>query len=364
MTLFSDEHELVRDQARRFLSEHWCPEKHRALLEEPGLGDRHLWDAVAELGWSAAAVPPEFGGGGPDWGTLAILAEEIGRGVATGPFVGSWAAALVISRFGSDTQKSRWLPPLASGSLMAAFAFAEAGASIDAPQARCTQGALTGRKLAVPFGGQADLALVTADMGDGAGIALVPLDSSIDHTTAPSIDNSRGAVALHFNHAPAESLGAESLGAQALSLMLETAWILTAFEQIGGARACLMAARDYALERRTFGQPIGRYQAIKHKLAEVYTAIEIAHGNALVALAEIAIHGRAPLAAAAARYAATHAYDFAARENIQVHGGVGCTWESNCHIHYRRARALALELGSIHDARDRVVEAICAGEVV
>jgi acyl-CoA dehydrogenase len=354
MSLFSDEHILVRDQARRFLAEQWCAKKHRALLEAPGSGDAALWHAATALEWSAAAVPPAFGGAGPDWGTVAVLAEEIGRGTATGPFLVSWTAGLVIARFGTDAQKSRWLPRLADGSLKVAFAFAEADAPFDAPNTRLHNGRLTGHKLAVPFGGEADLALVTADTGRGAGIALVPLDAA-KRTAAPSIDNSRGAVTLRFDDAPAEPLGTEALWS-----MLETAWVLTAFEQIGGARACLMAARDYALERRTFGQPIGRYQAIKHKLADVYTAIEIAHGNALVALTEIATTGRAPLAAAAARYAATQAYDLAARENIQVHGGIGCTWESDCHIHYRRARALALELGSIHWARERVVEALCS----
>ncbi|MEI9987895.1 MAG: acyl-CoA dehydrogenase family protein [Aliidongia sp.] len=129
-----------------------------------------------------------------------------------------------------------------------------------------------------------------------------------------------------------------------------------AFEQIGGAQACLDMARDYALERYAFGRPIGSFQAIKHKLADVYIATELARSNAYYGAWALATEAaELPLAAAAARVAATEAFHLASKENIQTHGGMGFTWETDCHLYYRRSKHLALTLGSAPWWQDRVI---------
>ena len=168
----------------------------------------------------------------------------------------------------------------------------------------------------------------------------------VDRTLRDTLDNSRCVADLAFDGARATPLQASDAHAAARSVLQRVATVL-AFEQLGGAETCMELARDYALQRYAFGQPIGRFQAIKHKIAEMYVANELARGNALRAAQAIAEEASdLPLRAAAARLSASAAYDYAAAEAIQVHGALGVTWEHDLHLHYRRSRATALELGA------------------
>jgi alkylation response protein AidB-like acyl-CoA dehydrogenase len=179
----------------------------------------------------------------------------------------------------------------------------------------------------------------------------------------PGFDQLRGGWVLDLVDAPCERLGDDDVEA-ALTEMFDRAAVLTAFEQIGGADACLEMARGYAIERRAFGRAIGSFQAIKHKLADMLTNIELARSNAYYAAWALANNAAdKSLAAATARVSATEAYEFAARENMQVHGGISFTWEANCHFHYRRSRLLALSLGASSHWYNRIIDELATSEL-
>jgi acyl-CoA dehydrogenase len=188
-------------------------------------------------------------------------------------------------------------------------------------------------------------------------VALVNLAApGVARGTLPMVDPSADHAKLDFDSAPAELLGTGGHGWDAVQRLLDRAAILTAFAQVGGAAASLEMATAYAKERFAFGRPIGSFQAIKHKLADVYVATELARSNAYYgAWALSADAADLPLAAATARVSASDAFFLAAKENIQVHGGVGFTWDYDCHLFYRRAKLLALSLGSQRYWKDRVV---------
>jgi alkylation response protein AidB-like acyl-CoA dehydrogenase len=173
----------------------------------------------------------------------------------------------------------------------------------------------------------------------------------VSRTPVETLDIVRGAIRLDLRNAPAEKLAGDGL-----PRLLDRLAILAAFEAVGGAQAALDMAVDYAKERYAFGRPIASFQAIKHKLADMYVAIELARSNAYYGAWALDNEADLTVAASAARLAATESYALAAKENIHAHGGMGFTWESDCHLHYRRARTLALQLGSARYWRDRLIE--------
>ena len=174
--------------------------------------------------------------------------------------------------------------------------------------------------------------------------------------TSLTIDPARKHAELTFNDASAELLGADGEGWRLLERLYDAAAVYFSFAQVGGAEAAMWMARDYALQRQAFGRAIGSYQAIKHKLADCYVKLELARSNAYYGAMMLTDGGAdLPLAAAAARIAATEAYDFAAKENIQTHGGIGFTWEADTQFHYRRARVMALSIGGPMAWKDKLV---------
>jgi len=223
-------------------------------------------------------------------------------------------------------------------------------------------GKLTGKKIAVVDGADADFAVVLVRGSDEPGerglqLALVDLKGgSVVRKAQDSIDPSRKHAELTFDNTPAEPLGKTGEGWQLASRVLDRAAILMAFEQVGGADTCLAMAKDYAITRYAFGRPIGSYQAIKHKLADMYVNTELARSNAYFGAWALSTNARElPLAAAAARVAATQAFDYAAKENTQTHGGIGYTWEMDCHLYYKRSRELGLALGAQRSWKDKLV---------
>lgn len=357
---FSDALNQVRAEAKNVLATHAAGSARRALEQHAGF-DADLWNRVRALGWLGAAIPEAHGGIGLEDEGLCVLAEEIGASLAAIPFASSaYLASQAILRHGSPAQHAAWLPRLADGTAIGAFALAEGpGQPSPAGIATTFDGRhLTGKKTPVIDGGIAHLALVAARDQAGEIVLCVADLAAVARTPVETIDGSRNAAHLHFDAAPAERL-ANANGWSAVEQVLDRAAAFMAFEQLGGAEAALHHARDYALERHAFGRPIGGFQAIKHKLADVYIATELARSNAYYAAWALATN--APdltTAAAAARVAATRAFEFAAQENIQVHGGMGFTWESDCHLFYRRAKHLALALGSAPFWKDRLVASI------
>ena len=229
---------------------------------------------------------------------------------------------------------------------------------------RAEGGRLTGTKMPVMDGDVADFAVVLAAQGQGrAGLYLVELTGpGVARATLATVDPTRSHARVVLDGAPAEPLGAAGQGWPLAERLLDRAAVLVAFEQIGGAQAALDMAREYAMGRFAFGRQIASFQAIKHKLADMYVGIELARSNAYYGA--WALSKDAPelgVAAAAARVAASEAYYHAAKENIQVHGGMGFTWEFDCHLHYRRAKLTGLMLGSARRWKELLVSRLEAG---
>jgi acyl-CoA dehydrogenase len=357
---FSDDSKLLREQAQRFLREQCTPKVVRHVLEGHAPYAPELWRAMAEMGWLGAAIPESYDGAGLGYEALCVLAEELGRVLAPVPFASTvFLASEAILAAGSEAQKRDYLPKIVRGELIATFALAEgAGEPREAAiRARVADGRITGSKWPVPDGSIAQLAVVAARDGSGVLLALVDLAApGVTRSALPMVDPSCDHAKIDFDNAPAVLLGASGQAWEMVRRVLDRAAILTAFAQVGGASASLEMATAYAKERFAFGRPIGSFQAIKHKLADVYVATELARSNAYYAAWALSSDAaELPLAAATARVSATDAFFLAAKENIQVHGGVGFTWDYDCHMFYRRAKLLALALGSQRYWKDRVV---------
>jgi acyl-CoA dehydrogenase len=357
---FSDDLKQLREQARKFLRERCPATAVRRILEGPEPYDTALWKEIAAMGWTGAAIPEGYGGAGLGHLGLCVLAEELGSALAPVPFSSSvYLASEAIIAGGSEAQKQAWLPKLASGEVIGTLALAEGPGKADIRKLRTTlrNGVLTGEKLPVPDGDVADIAIVVAQGERGSVLAIVDLKASgVTRAPVETIDPSRSHARITFESTPAEALGAAGSGETLLRRIQDRAAVLFAFEQVGGAQRSLEMARDYALERYAFGRPIGSFQAIKHKLADVYVATELARSNAYYGAWALARNApELPVAAAAARISANDAFFLAAKENIQVHGGMGFTWEFDCHLYYRRAKLLSLALGSTRLWKDRLI---------
>jgi len=356
---FSEDSRLLRDQARRFLGEHCASKSVRLVLEGQAPFLRELWREMAGMGWLGAAIPEEYEGAGLGYEALCVLAEELGRALAPVPFTSTVClAAEAVLAAGSEAQKRDLLPRIARGEVIATVALG-AGAGEPTPsrvQANVRDGRISGTAWPVPDGSFADLAIVAAR---DAGVSLFVVDLTgpgVTRVAVAMIDPTRDHARLTFDQAPAVPLGASGEGWDVVRGVLDRAAVLIAFEQVGGASVCLDTATAFAKERHAFGRPIGSFQAIKHKLADVYVATELARSNAWYGAWALSAGGaELPLAAAAARVSATEAFFLAAKESIQVHGGIGFTWEMDNHLFYRRAKLLGLSLGSARHWKDRMV---------
>jgi alkylation response protein AidB-like acyl-CoA dehydrogenase len=358
---FSDDLKLLRDEARKMLAARCQPAVVRKVLESTEPYDKALWKEIAGMSWTGAAIPEEHGGAGLGHLGLCVLAEEMGRVLAPIPFSSSiYLAAEAIMLAGSPQQKAAWLPKLTSGEVIGTLALAEGPGRATPKRLRATfrGGMLSGEKLPVPDGAAADMAIVVAQGDRGLTLAIADLrHGGVTRRDVETIDPSRKQTEIKFQNVPAEPLGAPADGERLLAQINDRAAILFAFEQVGGAQRALEMARDYAMERYAFGRPIGSFQAIKHKLADVYVATELARSNAYYGAWALSKNApELPVAAAAARVAANEAFYLAAKENIQVHGGMGFTWAFDCHLYYRRSKQLALTVGSTRQWKERLVD--------
>jgi acyl-CoA dehydrogenase len=358
---FSDDQKLLRKTARDFLTEHAPLSLCRAVLESDAAYSDTLWKSVAELGWLGTAIPEEYGGAGFGRLELAVMAEELGRALAPIPFSSSiYLAAEAIVLAGAATQKEQYLPKLASGKWIGTFAHAEKPGE-SRPEALTTtfaNGSLSGLKVPVPDGDVAHCAVVTAKQGKDVVLALVDLGArGVTRQAVRSIDSSRSLASIRFDGAPAQLLGDAAGGTTALRTLLDRAAILVAFEQIGGATRAFEMTREYCLSRYAFGRPIASFQALKHRLADLYVETELARSNAYYGAWALSTDSpELGVAACGARASATEAFDLASQEMIQMHGGVGYTWEFDCHLFYRRAKYLGALLGSAHQWREQLIQ--------
>ncbi|MDX2238492.1 MAG: acyl-CoA dehydrogenase family protein [Hyphomonadaceae bacterium] len=359
---FSDDQKALKDQARKFLAEKSSAKAVRAVLDSDAVAfDAALWKAVAELGWLGAGIPEEYGGLGLGKLEVCVLAEEMGRAVAPIPFSSTvyfFAEALLLA--GSDAQKAALLPKVSEGGLIGAFALSE-GPGAPTPGGLTVKfdgAALNGVKIPVTDGDIADYAVVVAKEGAGVSLALVDLKQpGVTREVVKTLDPTRSHARLTFANAKAERLGPAGQGWDLAEAVLDRAAVLIAFEQVGGSQACLDMAVDYAKNRYAFSRQIASFQAIKHKLADMYVATEVARSNAYYGAWALSTDAaELPLAAAAARVAGCEAYYLASKENIQTHGGMGFTWDVDCHLFYRRAKLLAVQAGAPAVWKEKLVQ--------
>ncbi len=358
---FSDDQKFLKGEARKFLEQNAPIKAVRAVLNDADTSyDKALWGKVAEMGWLGAAIPEAHGGLGLGHVELCAIAEELGRACAPIPFASTvYFVAEAVMLAGSDEQKAYLLPKIAAGELIGCFATSEGpgAASEGALQCRVEGGKLHGTKVPVTDGDVADVALVLAKEGGRPGLFLVELTGEgVERETLKSLDPTRGVAKLTFSGAPARRLGEPGDGIALTEAVMDRAAVLLAFEQIGGADRCLEMAKAYALERYAFGRTIASYQAIKHKLADMYVKNEVARSNAYYGAWALNTNaGELPAAAAAARIAGTEAFWYASKENIQTHGGMGFTWEVDAHLYFRRAKQLSLVAGAAPRWKERLV---------
>jgi acyl-CoA dehydrogenase len=358
---FSPEQQQFREQLRRMLEKADGLGEGRSLLEKQCANhSTSIWQRLAELGVLAAAIPEKHAGLGLGPLELCIAAEEIGRVLAPVPFLSSIGiCAEAIRLFGSAQQQSTWLPSLAAGSTIGTWGFAEDNRMAIASETRLIAGRLFGTKVPVFDGMAAAVMVVIAKDEQGELVcALCDLEQpGVIRQPAETLDPTRPAALIRFDGAVAAAL--PDGGDAAWQQLRHRAAVLLAFEQLGSADAALQMARTYALDRAAFGRKIGSFQAIKHKLADMYAKIELARCHCYYGAWAISTDApETALAAAGARCSATDALDYAAQENIQIHGGIGVTWESDCQLFYRRARVNALMLGSRYEWQDRLIAAL------
>src|SRR5437764_4517860 len=363
---FSDDQKQLRDQARKFLAEKCPPKAVRSVLDGKETYDRGLWKGLAERGFLGVAIPEEFGGAGAGHLELCVIDEGMGRALAPVPSSSTvYLAAEALLLAGSDAQRKKWLPKIASGEAIGTLALFE-GTGNPSPKAiklAANGGTLNGVKKPVPDGALADFAVVAARTGSSgreSDISLFLVDmkgEGVDIKPLTNVDLTRGQAEVTFRNCKAEPLGKAGEGWSILSQVLDRAAVLTAFEQVGGADRALEMGRDYALDRIAFGRPIGSFQAVKHMLADMYVSATLARSNCYYGAWALSTDAsELPEAAAAARISATQAFQHCAKNNIQVHGGMGFTWEFDCHMYYRRANATALSLGSLSYWEDALID--------
>ena len=360
---FDEDQQFIRNDARRFLADRCLMEDVRQHLTGDPLVISPLWREICELGWPGAAIPEAYGGLGMGYLELCVLAEELGRVVAPVPFSSSiYLAAEAILQYGSEEQKQQYLPGLVSGEIVGTLAWSDAGEKAVAFE----DGSISGVKRPVAGGTLADIAVVSAlTAEDKHVLVLVELADTVEATdrriqrqTLESADPSVRNAQITFDDCPAQLLGNGGDSAGTLPQLLDRAAVLLAFEQIGGADRCLELAVDYVKERKTFGRAVGSYQAVKHKLAKMYAQNELARSNAYYGAWALASESEElPIAASAARISATECFEFAAREGLHLHGGMGYTWEVDCHLYLKRSRDLALRLGGLRQWKEKLISA-------
>jgi alkylation response protein AidB-like acyl-CoA dehydrogenase len=362
---FSDEQKLLQQTARDFLAEHSPLSTCREILEGDQAYAASLWKGAAEMGWQGAVIPEQFGGAEFGHLELAMIAYEVGRALAPIPFGPSvYVATEAILRLGSDAQQNTWLPKLASGDAIGTFAFTEKpGQNTTAGVAATVSGGkLSGTKLPVADGEVANVAVVAALEAGQLGLYLVDLDGAgIQRSGLDSFDPSRPQARIVFEKARCEKL--EGSDAAAIAKLIDSAAVLQAFEQVGGAERAFEITREFILGRYAFGKPIAAFQGIKHRMADLWCEIEIARSNAYYAAWALSNDDpELSVAAGLARIAASEAFEHVTVEMIEFHGGVGYTWEYDCHLFYRRAKMLSSSLGTPKFWKNQLIDRLQAGK--
>ncbi len=366
---FTEEQELLRKTARDFLAEHASMKRVREIMEGPESQCAELWRRMADLGWLGLALPEDCGGAGLTMIELGIVLEELGRCLAPVPFLPTAIAATAVLEAGAESQKQNWLARIAAGRTRATLAISEERGTeepgdLALTARRSSDGwQLDGRKLFVPDARIADLLVVLARTGgegvEGLGLFLVPRETpglSIEPMHSMDLLRPLDDVAFREVRLPPDALlGGVDDAWPVIERVQDRARVMICAEMVGGAEKCMEDSVRYAKERIQFGKPIGINQAIKHKCADMLFEVESAKSiTYYAAWAASEANDEAPLAAAMAKSYVSDAYRHVAAENIQIHGGVGFTWEYDCHLYFKRAKSDESWLGDGSHHRERV----------
>ena len=352
---FSEEQEELRRTVRSFLEQKSPSAEVRRLMETTEGYDPDVWGQMgSQLGLQGLAVPEEYGGSGYGYIELIVVLEEMGRALLCAPYFSTVAlAANAVLHSGDDAAKKELLPGIASGDTIATVAFTEDSGRWDADGITMTAAksgdgwTLDGHKMFVIDGHTANVVIVAARTDKGVSLFTVAGDASgLTRTALSTMDQTRKQARLEFSGVPAKLLGTEGGGWDTLSRMLDLAAVALAAEQVGGAQRVLEMSVEYAKVRVQFGRPIGSFQAIKHKCADMLLEVESAKSAAYYAgWAAAELNEELPVVASLAKAYCSDAYFHAAAENIQIHGGIGFTWEHDAHLYFKRAKSSELLFG-------------------
>jgi len=373
---FNEEQELLRSTARKFFDNECASETVRKLMDGPEGMTPDLWKKIVEQGWTGLIFADEHGGMGLGFVDLVVLMEEMGRAVVPGPFFSTvLLGGLAIREAGTEPQKKAWLPKIASGEARATLAWMEPSAELGArgitlqATAKGAGFTLDGTKLFVHDAHTADVIVVAArtssgkDPEDGVSLFLVPKGTpGLTVTLLPTMDQTRKLCEVGFANV---SVGADALMGQAgagwapLSRVLDRATVALCAEMCGGAQKVLEMTVEYAKIRQAFGRPIGSYQGVKHKAADMLVDVENSKSityYAAWAMDEGVPEG--PLAVSMAKAYVSDAYRRVAGAGIQLHGGIGFTWEHDLHLYFKRAKGSEFTFGDATWHRERVAQLV------
>jgi alkylation response protein AidB-like acyl-CoA dehydrogenase len=352
---FTEEQDELRKTVRAFLEAKSSEEAVREQMETEAGYDAAVWSQMAEqMGLQGLHIPEEFGGSGYSYIELGIVLEEMGRSLLCAPFFSSVVlAANTLLESGDEAAKAAHLPGIASGETIATLAFTEpsgkwdeSGITIEATPAG-DGWTISGTKMFVIDGHTANLIIVAARTAKGVSLFTVSGDAAgLTRTPLSTMDQTRKQAKLEFANTPATLLGTEGEGWTVLNTVLDLAAVGLAAEQVGGAQKVLEQAVEYAKVRVQFGRPIGSFQAIKHKCADMLLEVESAKSAAYYGLwCAAEKNDELPSVASLAKAYCSEAYFHATAENIQIHGGIGFTWEHPAHLYFKRAKSSELLFG-------------------
>ena len=348
---FTEEQEQLRQFVRSFMEDKSSEEAVREQMDTEKGYDDAVWSQMAEqMGLQSLIIPEAHGGQGFTFVELGVVLEEMGRALICAPFFSGLLASLAIMHSGDEAAAGNYLPGIASGETIATLAYTEENGKWDESAVTATAdaaGKITGTKSFVIDGHTASLLIVAAK--SAAGVSLYAVDASDSGVTATALstmDQTRKQAKVELNGAQGTLIGTDGGGWDTLVTVLDLAAVALAAEQVGGAQFVLEMAVQYAKDRVQFGRPIGSFQAIKHKCADMLLEVESAKSAAYYGLwCAAEMNDELPSTASLAKAYCSEAYFHAAAENIQIHGGIGFTWEHPAHLYFKRAKSSELMFG-------------------
>ncbi len=355
---FSEDQRFIQDQANNFLQAQCTPLHVREILESDQTFHQALWQQMVDLGWPALSIPETYGGLGLGFLELCLIAEELGKALAPVPFLSSVVLATEALKASDDENlKHTWLSALASGESIGCVCLNNTSSlSVNDGQAN-------GTLLPVFDGGVADFIIfVNTDAEGSQQMFLADLSqTAVKVTNLDSMDPSKNIATIELKQAIVTPIAFSASVETVINKLYNTAAVITAFEQFGGAEKAMNTGIEYTKNRYAFGRQVASFQAIKHKFADMFVALELAKSNAYYAAWALSSDAEElELAAATARVSGSDAYYDISKENIEVHGGMGFTWEFDCHLYYRRAQYLAAVIGTQPVWQDKLVDALIA----